>query len=1068
MAAAKLYEEALSGLDKSQDHVKGAQLNEHIAFCKFKAAFQSKDREEFKENMKQAESTYRDASSLYEKGNSEALSKRARARSLFANFWIQDSNDERRTTIQQCVSLAEDAATALHGEIAKKELAEAHLDLVSYYAEALFLSAELQEKNQLFEKTLKTGETTTLEFEKLGIPKEQVRSIATAVVATGWSAESLLDPTSFREFGKQALILSTKAMEIAKQLGTSYEQGLAYFAAAVAAQVSNNEWSKALNLIKTGIQHSESSKDTYLLGQLYVYGITAAFWSSWSEEEDVEKESEIIRDGINLASKGIQSLEIPLQNQEITVAYGWSSECYRDLSYLSNDVEKKKEYLNKAIEVARRGVKYFDQRLPSDSIHALAKSLYFLATLEPNIEKRIPLLKESLKLREQTVQWAQALFPQAWDHGVMCNYLALVKAELSNNEENPQSKLELLQSAVSDMKQCIDICTTWAKDSSYMHATSAYSTWYGDILGQLYRLTEDAQDANKAVRAYQDAIGLLEKSGFTGEIPPIRWDIAKIHDQLGDYRAASEEFQDAAEDYRHAAEKIHASASAFIDLAAYMDAWNLIEEARIAHKAEQYSAAADHYARAATTLKQTRTWSQLTEHYEACSNLEHGEALARVEKEEEAIHSFILAADAFEHTGKTLEAKLKQASGKDEEDELRDWLRITDARKRYAFGRANLEEARLLDVKGEKTTSLAKYREASEAFKALLPESQNEHSRREIETLILFCQAWAKMKEAESKASPDLYTEAAELFVKAEKASEVQKSDLLALANASFCRALATGTRFRRARDPQLYSEIKRELETATDYYQEGGFTRAANWTRATQRLFDALLYLADAETQKEARKKAELYHLAEQHLQLAAKIYGDAGFTAKRDESLRHLDRAREEKTILLTPMEVLAENPAVSAGSVSPVSLVRDQALGAERICDCANVVGNLILRQRDVSVGGDLSLELEIANVGKTPAMLMKLENLAPEGFEIQHDKTPLHVEDGFINMKGKRLEYLKTDEVKIALKALRKGAYKLCPRILFVDDKGSYQFYDFEPTDVTVSELGISGWLRGAGR
>ena len=74
----------------------------------------------------------------------------------------------------------------------------------------------------------------------------------------------------------------------------------------------------------------------------------------------------------------------------------------------------------------------------------------------------------------------------------------------------------------------------------------------------------------------------------------------------------------------------------------------------------------------------------------------------------------------------------------------------------------------------------------------------------------------------------------------------------------------------------------------------------------------------------------------------------------------------------------------------------------------------------------------------------------------------------MDDGHINMKGKRLEYLKTDEVKIALKAMQKGSYELKPRILFVDEKGNYKSYEFEPTEITVKELGISGWIKGSSR
>jgi len=76
-----------------------------------------------------------------------------------------------------------------------------------------------------------------------------------------------------------------------------------------------------------------------------------------------------------------------------------------------------------------------------------------------------------------------------------------------------------------------------------------------------------------------------------------------------------------------------------------------------------------------------------------------------------------------------------------------------------------------------------------------------------------------------------------------------------------------------------LYTEIKNHLGFAADYYREAGFPKTESWTRATQRLFDALAFMSDAEAERRARKKAELYHLAEKHLEIAARLYGDAGF---------------------------------------------------------------------------------------------------------------------------------------------------------------------------------------------
>ncbi len=335
-----------------------------------------------------------------------------------------------------------------------------------------------------------------------------------------------------------------------------------------------------------------------------------------------------------------------------------------------------------------------------------------------------------------------------------------------------------------------------------------------------------------------------------------------------------------------------------------------------------------------------------------------------------------------------------------------------------------------------------------------------------METLMFFCDAWANMKQAEVEASPQLYVEAASSFMKAEESTTRKRFRLLALANASMCKALEAGTKFRRTRDIQLYSEIKKQLEAAADHYEQAAFKNAADWTRATQAMFDALAYMSSAEVELEPQKKTRFYHLAEKHLELASKLYKEAGFQSKSDEALRHLKRAQQEKEILLTPAEVFAENPAVTGAVVAPLSLTRDQAIGLEKY-EAASVVGNMSLHEKELGVGSDLTLKLEMANVGKTAATLLKLENLAPEGLELDRQKILGRVEDNYIDMKGKRLEYLKTHEVKVLMKATRKGIFEIRPRVLFVDEKGNYRSYDFEPAALTVRELGISGWLKGPG-
>lgn len=688
-----------------------------------------------------------------------------------------------------------------------------------------------------------------------------------------------------------------------------------------------------------------------------------------------------------------------------------------------------------------------------------------MAGIETDPNSKLQLLNEALPIREEVIRVQKLLTPKGWNLGVYYNYLALIKAELAGLSAHPTTRIELLQSAVPTMRQCVELCTEVATTvPAFARSLAQYDEWYGDILARLFQLNRDDGIAKQALKAYDDAVEFLAKSEVVSPTAGVRWKIARIHDSTGDYKQASKFFTDAAKDYRLAIKKFPGLSSTHVELELYMEAWAQIENARLEHDEERYPEAAKNYARASGLLQETKAWGPLSSHYNACSLLERGEALSREEKQEASIEAFSAAVSGFQEAAVKLHVKTREEPDTPYRDELKGWLDLSRSRESYSRGRIELEEARLLDKKGEEEESGRKYHAAYETFKRLHSEAQNELSRREMETLALFCEAWGKMKLAEVEASPEYYTEAAATFMKAKESTTRKKFRLLALANASMCKALEAGTLFRRTRDIQLYGEIKKQLETAADHYEQAGFRNATEWTRATQAMFDALAYMASAEVELDPRKKTEFYHLAQKHLELASRLYAEAGYQTKSEEALRHLKRVRQEREILLTPTEVLAENPAAIGAVVAPVSLTRDQAVGLEKYED-AQVVGNVSLHEREFGIGSDLTVDFEMTNLGKTAATLIKLENVAPKGFELDREKIPHRVEDNYIDMRGKRLEYLKTHEVKVPMRALTKGTFEIRPRILYVDEKGSYRSCDFEPASLRVGELGISGWLKG---
>lgn len=1054
--SAEIYRRILEKIDRQKDSVHAADVSDIIGKSYFKAAFQSHTREDFQQTMTLSEKAYSEASGLYEASGLEALAKRAEAGALFSGFWILDGSEEKRAVLEKSVGLAQEALQIfeVHGD--RQNIAETLLDLLVYREKAVHLSIERSPLVNVFESALENAWRIIEEPDLAGDPT--ILGTIHTLAQLYFVADYVLEQPRYEELERRLARLRDRIVELAEKIGTTNARALCNEALMVLSSDLEGDVPKTLGLFEKTMPLAKTLGDRFMIGRLNVIAAAMARWLGLSEEY-VEERHEQLRNTTRLAQEAIDNFQPCQPGAWLKRAYGLRVDASNYLALIvETDIDKKRSVLREAIDSTRKAMTYEGHSFVTGMGHQLSRAMYLLATMNVGPEEATRLLKEALSIREDTVRTLERLSPHSFSRGMALNYLALIKAELSKIEVDPSKKLSLLRDASADMEQCVKLCATLTGITpglpGQVRAQAQYTESQGDILQQLYNETLETSLGREAIHAYQQTISHLSKSSSLGPIPPVRWKIAQTHDSLREYKEASESFRQAASEYRLAGGKLPRLAPTFEEFAVYMEAWVLIEEARLKHDQELYAPAAENYASAANMLAPTKSWSHLSKHYSACSFLEIGEALSRQEGQLAAIESFKAAQVAFDKAKNALEAKLR-GDPSSQAKELKDWLDITQGRLKYSLGRTQLEEAKVLDAKGEAEASSNKYRTASETFGSLVARAHDEQTRRELEALRLVCAGWSKMKAAEEKASPELYSEAADSFMRVERAAIGKRSRLAALANASMCRALESGSIFRRTRDRELYREIKRHLETAADFYEEASNRRAADWTRATQRSFDALTYLGEAEIETDPRKKTEFYHLAEQHLGLAANLYGDAGFEYKREEALRNLKRAREEKELLLTPIEALDQNAAFTEATFTPASLTSDQAGSIERF-EAANVVGNASLEKDELSIGSEFTLELEMANVGKAPAMLIKLENIIPEGLELDMKKITHQVEDHHIEMRGRRLEYLKTHEVKLPLEARRKGAYVLRPRLLYVDEKGVYRSYEFEPTHVNVTE------------
>jgi tetratricopeptide (TPR) repeat protein len=128
--------------------------------------------------------------------------------------------------------------------------------------------------------------------------------------------------------------------------------------------------------------------------------------------------------------------------------------------------------------------------------------------------------------------------------------------------------------------------------------------------------------------------------------------------------------------------------------------------------------------------------------------------------------------------------------------------------------------------------------------------------------------------------------------------------------------------------------------------------------------------------------------------------------------------------------------------------------------------DVQSNITVTPRELKVGENLELEIEVTNKRKEAAILLtKITEVIPEGFAIVKKPESYRMEGNCLNMKEKQLDPLKKEEVKLVLTPKIQGTFSIKPKIMYLDEDRKEKTCELKPVSITVRELGIKGWLKG---
>ena len=613
-------------------------------------------------------------------------------------------------------------------------------------------------------------------------------------------------------------------------------------------------------------------------------------------------------------------------------------------------------------------------------------------------------------------------------------------------------------------------CGAWIQSHSIpslIAIVAGYEDEFGEILNELYTLTARKDALSQTIGVYEDAAAKYARLELPSRAAESYWKLARNLDHLGRHREAAHYFEKASADYKNAASKLAHFSEFYLDHDRYMRAWSEIEDAKSAHTREEYATAMQHYDQSANLLQHSASWGYFAPNFQAWSRLERAEDLSRLEHCEESMTTFTEAAGLFTRAQFSFEAEIGKIQSPNERKSIIDLQNASARRRDYCLARANLERARRCDFLGRYDEGAEHYGLAASQLEAILPSTRTERERREIETIANMCRGWQKMKMADARDVPELYREAADLFILAGEHSARAQTNLLIRGNTALCQALAAGTQFKMTRANDDFVQAKQLLLSAAEYYLKAGFTRIAQWTNATQVLFDAYMYMNRAESEMDPDTKTTTYLLAERCLTRSAQIYERAGYTGKKEEIMTVLENVENQREFALSLGALLATpNHALSTLMVPAPSPTIEEPIGVSKFQKTL-VEAKLFVSRQEIMLGEELRCDLHLANLGKAIAYLVRVDELIPQDCELTGIPERYVILDKTLELKGKKLSALETETVSLRVKPQQKGTCIFKPRVQYTDEYGENRSHELEPIHVNVKPFGILGWLRGPG-
>ncbi|MCJ7423186.1 hypothetical protein MUP01_02820 [Candidatus Bathyarchaeota archaeon] len=1053
------------------DSNKLAILSENTGYAFYRAAFQAGNNVEFRKRCEKSIENYEKAIRCLlksEEAGQNPRKLRCSATIALINYWLASDVTQKKNHASDSWRQAKEALVGFLEKEDALECAKTYNRLVDSVFLAFFLDWSFSAREKLAKEAIGFGERAIASISGSVNAYEEAKALAKFLICTSVFAYNFLDVSDRERQYEKVFSYWSRARRL-NQDAAFHEILHPFFGPNIVFGVEGSN--EAIGNFKKALRIAEKTSDRFLMGSAFDW---LAYHTAWAirKTEDADKQLRLVEEASDYA-RNAKKLFSQISFVSPRGDLAWIEDAskvgpFSSIMINETDLRKKRAMLGQALKEAPAMMKRAsDSGYPEIMLYAHHIYSFMLTAqskLETSEKQRKKILEEALAQRRNSLAITSKIQPfMYWNRGVMHNLMATIRSELAELTEEPMTKQSIIQQAIAHSNASLKLRN---RDLRFYRGRGSIDAliaqiaenrfFHGNLLIRLYNLTNDRADLERALQSYRGALANYRELAIMSRVAECYWKIALVYDKASEHVKSAKGFKQASKSYEKSAERIPILKDFFEEHSKYMLSWSEIELARDSHRKQNHGEARHHFEKAAQLQERLEHWRYLSPSYLAWAMVEYGEDLSRKDKPERAIRAFSQAAQQFKKTIESIETYLPAVESLEERTMAGNILRGTDARYHYCLARINLEDGRLLDKKGNHAASSKKYSVAVRNLEKIENELEYERDRKEFRFLILVSQAWERMMKAETEGSPNQYKEASERFESSKEFTSNQRSRKLVQGHSQFCRALEIGVRIANAMNEAEYLTAKIHLKNASDHYTKARFREASKYAKATELLFDAYWHIDHAKRESDPEEKADYYMMAEKALQKSVASFEKAKHVEKKEQVAGILRRVREVRELAISLSSLLSGSRIASTRTTLTVPTPSyEEAVGLERF-EHADVRANVMVSQKELSVGEEIGLEIELVNVGKGSALLTKIRGVIPEGFDVISKPAKIQTEDNHFNLRGKKLDSLKTEEIELVVRPKTSGVFTLEPVVFYLDENGKYKASQSDQMIITVKQ------------